>query len=207
MANNGTHVFLAGGFRGVAPGTAQTNVSVYSIVTNTWSSLPSIPVATAAASLAYYNGELFFFGGLTDADTPTNGTYVLNLTAVHASPSSPAANWTALSSALPLARSHAAALVLSVQSPFVLIPGGAIGNSSVPVDLNTSLAFNLTTLQFNSDIASMPSNRSHYGSDVANASGCCPVRALVLGGRDISVPRVLDTIIEYSPDENIWYAS
>ncbi|MBL4675692.1 MAG: DNRLRE domain-containing protein [Mucilaginibacter sp.] len=191
VTNDGTSVYLAGGYICNATGTGQVfatkQVWKYNIATNSYEQLPDLPRALGAAQLKFLNGKLHFMGGADLSRNDVNSHFVLDLNNL-------SAGWKTAAS-LPSAINQSGSAVLNGK---IYVVGGARGNNSSIVAQKTLQVYDEVTNKWTL-LAPMTTARSHIASTVITVGN----RILVLGG-ETSYGVTSKLVSAYSPANNTW---
>lgn len=193
LATDGTDIYFAGGYTSNADGTGQLfgtrQVWKYTVTSNTYDSLPSLPVALAAGQLRYLNGKIHYIGGANLSRADTGIHYALDLNNL-------SAGWKEL-----------APLINPVNHPGSAVYGGKIYfiGGSHHQDQNTVTQKTVEVYDENTDtwtlLADMPVARDHISSAVFVMGD----RIFVLGG-ETSHNIQSNLVSAYSPATDTWTA-
>jgi N-acetylneuraminic acid mutarotase len=150
LVRDGRKLWLVGGFVGHHPGLATTDVWVYDIDLDTWTSGPPLPRPIASGGAAIINGRLHYYGGVEiDRNTNTGDHWVLDLSA-------PQLGWVA-APPMPEPRCHLTGVALG---GLVYAVGGQFRHDTNPVDTASVHVFDPVTNAWSSAPA-LPAPRSH----------------------------------------------
>jgi|GEM_PF-3077917 len=170
LTNDGTFIYLAGGYVCNANGTGQVfgtkQVWKYNTITNAYEQLPNLPRALAVAQLKYLNGKLHFMGGADLSRNDVASHYVLDL-------SNLLAGW---KTAAPLLNAVNQA-GCTVYDGKIYIVGGARGHDAAGKAQKTLQVYDDATNKWKL-LAEIPTARDHIASSVTVVGN----RILVLGG-------------------------
>ncbi|WP_158546237.1 malectin domain-containing carbohydrate-binding protein [Adhaeribacter pallidiroseus] len=190
-ANDGTNIYLAGGYPSNSTGTGQVfgtkQVWRYNVASNNYTALPNLPYELATGQLKYLNGKLHYMGGANKsrADVPIH--YALDL-------SNLGAGWKSMKPLIN-ATNHAGSAVYGGKIYYF---GGSHGQNDETVVQKTVQIYNPATDTWTRG-ADMPTGRDHISSTVVVLGN----RILVLGGEvRHSVRSAL--VSAYSPATNSW---
>jgi N-acetylneuraminic acid mutarotase len=186
----GRNVYLAGGYTG-GPGGSQTfatsQVQVYNVDANTWTTIASLPAARGGGAMAAVGNVLHFFGGSDLSRTDRSEHWAFDL-------SNPGAGWVSRA-ALPTARTHMGAVTLNGK---IYAIGGQKNQDQAEspqsaVEVYDPVADKWTTA------AALPFGRSHINSATIVVSG----RIFTLGG-ETTYQNAINNVTAYDPDNNTW---
>ncbi len=191
-ATDGTDIYWAGGYVEDPPRTFQifgtVHVWRYRVATNSYESMPELPVRRGAGAMEYLDGELHFFGGLTQgqaADAPEH--WVLDVLGG-------ATTWTP-AAPLPIARNHLGSAVLGGQ---IYAVGGQHGHDEALVVTTAVHSYDPATDQWTRR-EDIPHARSHIAQGTFVFRG----RILVLGG-EVRNGIFTDESAAYDPATDSW---
>lgn len=186
-------IYFVGGLRGAYPGAASSDVYAYHTRTNTWTTLPSLPMPMSAGSAVLLDGQLHYMGGnIGEArSTDENLHLVLDLTALAAGGS---ATWQT-AAPLPDIRDHASAVVLNNQ---IYLLGGEIGHDTLHQQQTACYRYDPLDDSW-SRIADLPIPRSHSESSTFVYDG-----KIIIGGGQVDDFEVTNTVMEYDPATDRW---
>lgn len=189
VAADRENIYLAGGYVGTEGGQtfATREVWRYNIPSNTWSAMPSLPLARGSGGFSNLRGELHFFGGADSNRIDRNNHWILNLNNI-------TAGWQ-VSTPLPNARSHLGDAIVNGK---IYAIGGQHSYDENLTTQNTVHAWNPTTNTWNR-VANLPRGRSHIGSATFVVNG-----EIVLVGGEISHNQAVRSVIAYNPTTNTW---
>jgi N-acetylneuraminic acid mutarotase len=188
-------IYFVGGLKGLYNGIATTDVWKYDTNSNSWSQLPSLPVAMAAGGAALVNNQLHYFGGIkADSRYIDYGDhYILNLNDLAGG----TARWTTAAS-MPTPRDHFATETVGGK---IYILGGEIGH-----DLLHEQQYEVDVYDPSTDawtrLADMPIARSHTESSTfVTTDG-----KIVMGGGQVDDYQSAASVFEFDPVANTWTA-
>lgn len=184
----GQSLYLAGGYisnQGGGQTFATTNVWRYDVTTNSWFSLPPLPVARGSGALAVLGRELHFFGG-GDINRKDKGDHwFLNLDG--------GTTWQ-VGPALPNPRTHLGAVVLGGK---IYAVGGQRGADQNMVTQTSVHSWSPAQPNLWTTITPMPGPRSHAATFIMGN------RIILLGGQlNYSTP--LASGLAYDPISATW---
>lgn len=175
-------IYIPGGFR--SGGAATDLVEVFQPATNSWSTIPPLPITMHHLSFAAVNGQLYVLGGYTgNSFTPTPRVFAFNFTTN---------NWTERAS-LPAARGAA---VAAVHNGLIYVIGGV--NSAGTVVGANEVYDPLVNKWIGG--AAMPTPREHLAAAVIDSL------IYVVGGRNFFAGGNSNRLEAYSPQTNRWYS-
>jgi N-acetylneuraminic acid mutarotase len=191
ITNDGTFIYLAGGYISNAAGTGQVfgtkQVWKYDITLNSYSRLPDLPRALGVGQLKYLNGKLHYMGGADLSRNDVGVHYVLDLNNL-------AAGWKTLASLIN-AVNQGGAVVFENKIYFM---GGSHNHDNMAVVQKTLQVYDEVTNTWKK-LADMNTGRDHISSSVVVKGN----RILVLGGE--SAHNVFTKLVSaYSPATNTW---
>ncbi len=188
---DGRYIYMAGGYSG--PGGAgkqtfaRTDVFRYDTLTNTWSSLTSLPQARGAGGLVLLGHTLHFFGGTDLARQDRGEHWTLDL-------DNPTA-WQSGAS-LPTLRNHMGAVVLNGK---IYAIGGQQHQDAAEIAESAVQVWDPANPGVWTTAASLPLARSH----IAGATFVMDGRIIVLGGETTYLHSVANDSA-YDPAINKW---
>jgi N-acetylneuraminic acid mutarotase len=190
IAVDGSDVYVAGGYPPNGSNTGQifatTGVWKYETLTDTWSTMPSLPAARGGGALVNLNGTLHFFGGsnLSRADTATHWTFTLGSST----------SWT-LDTAMIAPRNHIGAVALSGK---VWAVGGQQGQDAAATYSAEVDSFDPSTHAW-TRVADLPSVRSHISAATFTMGG-----RIIAAGGETSYGVSTAQVVAYDPGANAW---
>lgn len=191
VAADSTSIYIAGGYPGNGSGGQQTfstkTVYRYDVSSDSYSTLPDLPAARGAGSLALLGRTLYYIAGDNPSRQDVTDVYALNL-------DNTGAGWTTKAS-LPAPRNHAAALSLN---GFVYLIGGQTAQDAQLTTFPNVYRYNPSTDAWTT-VASMPGGRSHITDSTFVYNG----KIIVLAGQS-AYESALATNLEYNPATNKW---
>ncbi len=189
-ATVGRNVYIAGGYTG-GPGGSQTfatsQVQVYNVDTNTWSTIASLPQPRGGGAMAAVGNVLYFFGGADLSRTDRSEHWAFDIT-------NPGAGWVA-KAAIPTARTHLGAVSLNGK---VYAVGGQQNQDAAEAPQAALQVYDPATNTWSS-LASMPFGRSH----IASATIVVNNRIVTLGG-ETTFQNAVNNVSAYDPTTNTW---
>jgi N-acetylneuraminic acid mutarotase len=196
FTNDGTDIYMAGGYTSNSSGTGQTfgvqQVWKYNVVANTYSKLPDLPVRIAAGQLEYLNGKLHHIGGTNAARTEDLGNhYELDLNNL-------AAGWKTRAP-LPNPRQHSGSVVFEGKIYYI---GGQRGHDSelaTSKDVHRYDPTSDTWTKLADLLAPENYGLGHISSSIVIAGD----KIVVLGGESVH-HTATNMVSAYSPATNSW---
>jgi N-acetylneuraminic acid mutarotase len=189
-ATVGRNVYIAGGYTG-GPGGSQTfatsQVQVYNVDTNTWSTIASLPQARGGGAMAAVGNVLHFFGGADLSRTDRSEHWAFDIT-------NPGAGWVA-KAAIPTARTHMGAVGLNGK---VYAVGGQQNQDAAESPQSALQVYDPSTNAWTS-LAPLPLGRSH----IASATIVVNNRIVTLGG-ETTFQNAINNVTSYDPATNTW---
>jgi N-acetylneuraminic acid mutarotase len=189
-ADDANHViYFLGGLDGNYPGVPSAAVWKYDVLTNKWSSMPSLPGVTSAGGVALINNELHYFGGVRiDHDIDVGDHIYVDL-------SNPGGGWHS-APAMPTPLDHFATAIVNGK---IYCLGGEFGHDKLHLqhaDVQIYDPINKTW----STGANMPTPKSHTeASTFVRPNG----HIVVAGGQTANFTET-DEVVEYNPDTDSW---
>jgi N-acetylneuraminic acid mutarotase len=188
-ANDDRYFYFAGGYPATA--TAQSfataNAYRYDTVTNSYTTLPSLPQARGAGAGALIGRTFLFMGGADASRKDRTEVWALNLDNL-------AAGWVA-KQALPEARNHPAAVELGGSVYFI---GGQQFQDTASVYKTSVWRYDMSSNAWTT-LASLPSARSHITDSTFVRDG----RIITIGGEGVAQAK-LRVVNAYNPATNSW---
>jgi N-acetylneuraminic acid mutarotase len=198
IATDGTDIFIAGGYTSDAAGTGQIFGTVqafrYNVGSNTYTALPNLPYATAAAQLEYLDGKLHLIGGTNPARTMDLGDHlVLDLNNL-------GAGWTT-AALLPNPRHHAASAVLGGKIYYI---GGQHEHDNDLVTENDVHVYDANSDSW-SQVADLPVPAGATGrAHITSASFVANNHIIVIAG-ETAHQTSTNLVSAYDPNSNTWH--
>jgi N-acetylneuraminic acid mutarotase len=191
-ASNDT-IYFAGGYPGTGTNGNQvfstTKVFSYSPTTNSYTNLPSLPVARGGGALAILDNKLYFISGSNSSRNDVTNVYMLDL-------ANQGAGWVSRAP-LPAARNHAAAVTLNGS---IYVIGGQTGQDAALTAHGSLYRYNASNDTWTT-LASMSTPRSH----ISDATFVYQGRIVVLAGQN-AYESALSSNTAYDPATNSWTA-
>jgi N-acetylneuraminic acid mutarotase len=191
MATDGTDIYFAGGYTSNSTGTGQLfgtkQVWRYNVGTNTYTSLPNLPIELATGQLRYLKGKLHYMGGANKARRDTTVHYALDLDNL-------AAGWKVLAPLIE-GTNHPGSEVFEGKIYYI---SGSNGQDDETVTQNLVQVYDPNSNSW-SLAANIPTARDHISSAVVVMGN----RILVLGG-ETSHNIKTKLISAYTPATNTW---
>lgn len=188
VATDGANIYLAGGVVGSGAGdkiSATTAVWRYTIASQQWTSIPSLPEPRGAGDLALLGRTLHFFGGTgIDRYVSEDEHWTLSL--------DDGTEWTP-AAPLPNARNHLAAAVVDGA---LYVIGGQYGHNETLVTQRSVQLYDAAQDQW-IERAPLPAGRSHIATAVVNG------QIYVFGGEE-QHGVAQDEVFVYDPRTNAW---
>jgi len=194
-ATDGTFIYLAGGYPGLAnqPQTfSTTNVWKYNPANDTWSNIKPLPSARGGGTLIYNDADnhLYFAGGSDSNRNDSATAWKLDL-------GNQSAGWIQLTN-LPAARNHVGGAALNGK---IYVVGGQTGQDNLSVFKSNVYEYTPSTNTWKEVAPLLNQPRSH----IANATFVYNGRIVVAGGEGPG--RVaLSNVEAYDPGSNTWSA-
>jgi N-acetylneuraminic acid mutarotase len=196
FTTDGTDIYFAGGYTANSSCTGQRfgtrDVWKYKVATNTYSTLPKLPIERSAGNLEYENGKLHYIGGTNLARTMDVGDhYVLDLNNL-------GAGWKTLAP-LPNPRHHAGSTTMNGK---IYIVGGQHKHDGQLTTQDDMHCYNPATNTW-TQLADLPEARGH----IASATFVHDGRIFVIGGElDHGMQHHVADVLAYKPASNQWSA-
>ncbi len=199
ITTDGTDIYFAGGYTANSSGQGQIfgtkQAWKYNVATNTYTSLPDLPIAIAAGQMEYLNGKLHHISGTNQARNKDLGDhFVLDLDNLQD-------GWKSLA-LLPNPRQHAGSAVFEGKIYFI---GGQTGHDDHLVARNEVHVYDPSKNEWGK-VKDLPvpegaTGRGHITSAVVVFGD----RIIVLGG-ETAHGKKTNLVSAYAPSENKWTA-
>jgi N-acetylneuraminic acid mutarotase len=196
ITNDGTDIYLAGGYTSNATGTGQSfgtqQVWKYNVATNNYTRLPDLPIKIAAGQMEYLNGKLHHIAGTNAARTQDLGNhYVLDLGDL-------AAGWKTLSP-LPNPRQHAGSTVFEGHIYYI---GGQRGHDANLTTVKEVHKYDVQTDTW-TKMADLPAPETYGRGHISSAVVVMGNRIIVIGGE--VRPNIQCAMVSaYTPATDTW---
>jgi N-acetylneuraminic acid mutarotase len=191
-ATIGRNAYIAGGYTG-GPGGAQTfatsQVQVYNVDSNAWSTIASLPQARGGGAMAAVGTVLHFFGG-ADSSRADRGEHWAFDTA------NPSAGWVAKAAML-TSRTHMGAVEIGGK---IYAVGGQKNQDAAEAPQAALEVYDPATDAWTAK-ASMPFGRSHIASSTIVVNN----HIVTLGG-ETTYQNSVNNVSAYDPSTNSWQA-
>ncbi|WP_138475421.1 Kelch repeat-containing protein [Dyadobacter bucti] len=196
ITNDGTDIYIAGGYTSNAAGTGQAfgtqQVWKYNVAANNYTRLPDLPIKIAAGQMEYLNGRLHHIAGTNAARTHDLGDhYVLDLGNL-------AAGWKTLSP-LPNPRQHAGSAVYEGHIYYI---GGQRGHDAHLVTLKDVHRYDVQTDTW-TKMTDLPAPETYGRGHISSATVVMGNRIIVIGG-EVRQHIQCALVSAYSPATNTW---
>ncbi|KAA6439264.1 hypothetical protein FEM33_13390 [Dyadobacter flavalbus] len=196
ITNDGTDIYMAGGYTSHSSGTGQTfgvqQVWKYNVAANTYSKLPDLPIRIAAGQLEYLNGKLYHIGGTNAARTQDLGNnYELDLNNL-------AAGWKTRAP-LPNPRQHAGSAVFEGKIYYI---GGQRGHDSQLVTSKDVHRYDPASDTW-TKMANLPAPGNNGLGHISSSVVIAGNRIIVFGGEAVQHAST-NMVSAYSPATNSW---
>jgi len=180
-------VYFFGGLQGAYPGVTTTQAWSFNLETQSWSSLPALPIPLAAGSAAVVDNQLHYFAGIGAHDRNTNVPvhYVLTLGDDHWRPAA----------LLPTPRDHLTAIPFNGK---IYAFGGEIGHDAHHIQQTLSHVYDPATDTW-TRLPDMPRSKSH-----TEASAFVLNDKIIIAGGQIDNFASTNTILQFDPATNAW---